>query len=77
MEKQVAAADERHATLTQRLVNAEALLASVEDRFRRNEPLIRLIRPLAKYARKLPWLGVIIACWVQDAALVPTLLAGG
>ena len=43
--------------LTQRLVNSEALLASVEDRFRRNEPLIRLIRPLAKYARKLPWRG--------------------
>jgi hypothetical protein len=57
MEKRLATADERHATLTQRLVNSEALLASVEDRFRRNEPLIRLIRPLAKYARKLPWRG--------------------
>jgi hypothetical protein len=56
-EKQLVMADERHGALAQRLVNSEALLASVEDRFRRNEPLIRLIRPLAKYARKLPWLG--------------------
>jgi hypothetical protein len=77
MEKQLATDDEHRATLVQRLVNSEALLASVEDRFRRNEPLIRLIRPLAKYARKLPWLGLVIACWVKDAALVPTLLAGG
>jgi hypothetical protein len=77
IEKQLATADERHATLTQRLVNSEALLASVEDRFRRNEPLIRLIRPLAKYARKLPWLGLAIACWVRDAALMPALLGGG
>jgi hypothetical protein len=76
IEKQLATADERHGTLTQRLVNSEALLASVEDRFRRNEPLIRLIRPLAKYARKLPWLGFMIACWVQDAALVVPLLKG-
>jgi hypothetical protein len=57
IEKQLVMADERHGALAQRLVNSEALLASVEDRFRRNEPLIRLIRPLAKYARKLPWLG--------------------
>jgi uncharacterized coiled-coil protein SlyX len=71
IEKQLATADERHATLTQRLVNSEALLASVEDRFR------RLVRPLAKYARKLPWLGLAIACWVRDAALVSTLAAGG
>jgi hypothetical protein len=77
IEKRLAAADERDATLTQRLLNSEALLGSVEDRFRRNEPLIRLVRPLAKYARKLPWLGLAIACWMRDAALASTLVAGG
>jgi hypothetical protein len=77
IEKQLVMADERHGALAQRLVNSEALLASVEDRFRRNEPLIRLIRPLAKYVRKLPWLGFMIACWVRDAAVMLPFLEGG
>jgi chromosome segregation ATPase len=76
IEKRLATADERQGTLAQRVVNCEALLALVEDRFRRNEPLIRLIRPLAKYARKLPWLGIVVACWVRDAALVLPSLEG-
>jgi hypothetical protein len=51
-DERLTAADQQ----AQRLATSDERLAELEAKFLRNEPLIRMLRPFAMYARKLPWL---------------------